>query len=238
MERSILDHVTHHPAVRVALQPPGEPIVLRRPEMIAESPPHRAGALRIGVRPLRIAEQPRKLRGRLQGGDHSADGVGMNAAPLLPEIPRRQRQAGRGITEVEEKIGAGTGEGAVHRLHELEVAVLLVVVPQSPDRQRGLVFLDGSFRRAVGGEPGVPGRAHGAVGAVLVHQGGAVTWQHVPAELEEAARDRCVPGGVERMGDQRAVARPHVGVVGAVGVHDIRVVGRQDSPPGYRSVSG
>ena len=58
----------------------------------------------------------------------------------------------------------------------------------------------------------------------------ALRRDHLVAEVEEAARHLRIPGIGEGVGDQRAVARPHVGV-GVAGVaRDVEVVGGDDRP--------
>jgi hypothetical protein len=51
-----------------------------------------------------------------------------------------------------------------------------------------------------------------------------------PAEVEEGARQAAVAGEVERVGDERAVARPQVAVVVRGAQRHVRVVGGEDGP--------
>ena len=103
----------------------------------------------------------------------------------------------------------------------------LIVPPQRPEDKGRAVLLKRHFREAVD-DPGMPRRAPGTVRAVFVHQGGAVRRQTSAAEEKEAARDVLIAQIVQRGGNQRAITRPHIGVVGAGRRHDVAVVGGEN----------
>ena len=113
------------------------------------------------------------------------------------------------------------------RFVELEIPVGLVVVPEAEQDQAGLVLLDRVLRVAGLVDPRVPAAARLAGGRVLVAE---VTFlgEQPGAEGEELARHFHVSRLVHRVGDHRAVPRPHIAIGVARELDDLRVVGGND----------
>ena len=180
-------------------------------------------ALRKVVLPERGGEV---ARGR-ETGPHGGRRERVDPAPLLPEVERRRRKLRPRLAVARHEVRAGPHELPVERTHELDVAVAVVVLPERPDRQAGLVLLDRELEPAVRRRPGVPRRAERAVGVVLVEQV-PVPGHELAAEIEEPAGHLAVAGQVERVRDERAVARPEVRIGVAVEPEHVGVVAGDD----------
>ena len=114
-------------------------------------------------------------------------------------------------------------------MQELQVAVYSIVLPEGEQREGGFVFLEGHLRFAVD-HPRVPRCAQRTVSHVFVKQHRPVAREELRAEREELSGHEMISGPIEHLRDERAVAGPHVAVCRPVGLHDVRVVGREDGP--------
>src|SRR5438094_986334 len=75
---------------------------------------------------------------------------GMDPTALFPQVERWRRQLGAGLAVGRHEIGARPHELAIERADELDVAVAVVVLPERPDRETGLIFLDRQLEPPVG----------------------------------------------------------------------------------------
>ena len=102
-----------------------------------------------------------------------------------------------------------------------------VVLPEGPQHEARLVFLDRQGAHSLRIDPRKPRAARQAIRRVLVQEEPFLD-QGLLAELEELARDVLVAGSIERVGDQRSVARPCVGVRVTGELRDVEICRRDD----------
>src|SRR5579871_1251655 len=159
-----------------------------------------ADALGGGREPARLHMLPKRsgeARRRLEAAIDRADCPGMDPTPLLPEIVGGERQVVRLIYIARHKCSRRHDEVAIERQHLLHIAVLLVVLPERPEHQRGLVLLDRQHALSVQ-EPGMPTAAQAAIRVVFVQQKPPAC-QERPAEAEEGQAEAVMAGEVERI---------------------------------------
>src|SRR2546427_5261986 len=164
---------------------------------------------RVPLRELVLSEGHREVAPGGEAGPHRGRGEGVDAPTFLPQIEGGRGELRVRLAERRHEIGAGAHQLAIERPDEFDVAVALVVLPQGPDRQTRLVLLDRELEAPFRRGPRVPRRAERAVGVVLVEKV-ALARHEVATEEEETARHLAVAGKVERIGNERAIARPEV----------------------------
>src|SRR5262249_48897582 len=183
--------------------------------------------LGVGRRVLLLAEGVGEASGSHQPCVGGSDSVGVDAVPLLPEVPRSSRKTRVRLAIAHHEIGSILDQWAVERADELDLAKEAEVLPEGIDNQRSLVLLNGELRGAVGRYPGVPTTAPRTLRRKLVQQ--IASLRHdVSAEVEERAGDVAVARGAEPLGYQGAVAWPHVGVTVAREPPHVAVGGGDD----------
>src|SRR5437764_11864389 len=102
--------------------------------------------LRRGAVPARQIVLSERRREVARRGEARPDGRGrerMDPAPLLPQVERRCGQPRPRLAIAGHEVGTCSHELAVERAYELDVPIAVVVLPERPDRQAGLVLLNG-----------------------------------------------------------------------------------------------
>ena len=145
--------------------------------------------------------------GGAQGADGGRDGEGVDASAFFPQVPGLVRNA-VDVAVGENPVGGFNYQRDVEALDELDVAESFEVFAKSPQNQAGFVLLNGQDALAFD-HPGVPTACEFGGGRVLVQEV-AVAIEALGAEAEEAAREFALACQDERIGDERAVARPAV----------------------------
>ena len=131
-----------------------------------------------------------KFRCRLEGTNCRGHGEGVNASPLLPQVPAWFGQAVV-IAMLQQPVGARNHDRVVERFEEFHIPVNSEVFAQRPQHQCGFVLLHSEHLAAVQ-HFRVPRRREGAVGVVLVTEP-ARRFHDVIAEAEEGARQLGLP---------------------------------------------
>ena len=124
------------------------------------------------------------------------------------------------------KISARYDQLPVHAVCELDVAIPVVVLPKSPDHECGLVFLNRNKAFATVPRRVPPGRNRSV--SIIFLKKVAVGMDDSGAEFVEPACEIGIPGQIERVRDERAVAGPEITVVIRRPFGYVRIVRRED----------
>ena len=171
---------------------------------------------------LAIAEQVGEVASGVETAPDRPDRERVHAPPLLPEVPGGQREPVALVDVADHPVSGRDDERRVEADDEVKVAVDAVVLPQRPQDEPRLVLLHRQRPAAVRVDPRQPRAARLPVRRVLVQEE-AFFDERLLAEEEELPRHVFVSRAVERVGDDRAVPRPRVGVGVAGELRDVEV---------------
>src|SRR5215472_14319999 len=133
-----------------------------------------------------------------------------------------------GLGVADKKISGGRNKCTEVRSDKLDILEDTIVLPQTVQHERGLIFLNGELWQTLSIYPGMPTAAPGTIRVVFVQQV-AARRQYGITEIVEPSCDFTVSRVTQRIGDQRSIAGPHIGVAIAGIVLDISIICRDDS---------
>ena len=152
----------------------------------------------------------------------------MNAPAFFPQIVTRHRKPGDFVAIAHHEVGGLLNQIDPERANVFDVAISEIMPPERPDDECGFIFLNRQGAIALE-HPRVPTGSRRAIGVVFVQEV-SVFGQNVFAEGVEPSGDVGEAGHVQGVGDEGAIARPHVGIGIAGELHDVAVVGGDDRP--------